>query len=213
MNSDNKFEQIEKAFFTDGYRIAMQAVETGLSAETLYSSLEKMYAAIDELIDSVSQLADQSSQSIQCEKGCAYCCYQPVFALDYEMQFLSSFIKKNFSEQKQKEIKKRADANRLKLAGLPREDILNSKQPCPLLENDACSAYSARPMACRIYLSTDLKSCRTFYSKPESITSFPALLDLPMRVGRMMNEGFKAALKTNGVVAKEFRIDEGLVSV
>lgn len=213
MNSNNSFEQIEKAFFTDGYRIAMQAVEIGLSPETLHSSLEKMYAAIDELIDSVLLLADKNKQPVQCEKGCAYCCYQPVFALDYEMQFLSSFIKKNFSEQKQKEIKKRADANRLKLAGLSREEILNSKQPCPLLENDACSAYSARPMACRIYLSTDLKSCRTFYSEPESTTSFPALLDLPMRVGRMMNEGFKAALKTNGVVAKEFRIDEGLVSV
>ncbi len=172
-----------------------------------------MYSVIDELIDSVLLLADQNKQPVQCEKGCVYCCYQPVFALDYEMQFLSSFIKKNFSEQKQKEIKKRADANRLKLAGLSREEILNSKQPCPLLENDACSAYSARPMACRIYLSTDLKSCRTFYSEPESTTSFPALLDLPMRVGRMMNEGFKAALKTNGVVAKEFRIDEGLVSV
>ncbi len=39
MNSNNSFEQIEKAFFTDGYRIAMQAVETGLSPKTLQSSL------------------------------------------------------------------------------------------------------------------------------------------------------------------------------
>jgi Fe-S-cluster containining protein len=210
MDTDSRFEQIEKAFFADGFRLAMQAVESGLSKEALFLSLEKMYAAIDEFIDSVSQLAVQNSNPVQCKKGCAYCCHQPVFALDYEMQFLSSFIKENFSEQKQKEIKKRVDTNRLKLAGLPRKEILNSKQPCPLLENDACSVYSARPMACRIYLSTDLNSCRIFYTNPESETSFPALLDLPMRVGRMMNEGFKAALKTNGVVAKEFRIDEGL---
>jgi hypothetical protein len=31
-----------------------------------------------------------------------------------------------------------------------------------------------------------------------------------MRAGRMMNEGFKSALKTNGIKIQEFRIEEKL---
>jgi hypothetical protein len=31
-----------------------------------------------------------------------------------------------------------------------------------------------------------------------------------MRLGRMLNEGFKAALKANGLKAEEFRIEEKL---
>ena len=50
-------------------------------------------------------------------------------------------------------------------------------------------------MACRIYLSTDVKTCHEFYKNPDNIENYPALLDFPMKAGKMMNEGFKAALK------------------
>jgi hypothetical protein len=33
-----------------------------------------------------------------------------------------------------------------------------------------------------------------------------------MRLGRMMNEGFKAALKTSGMKVEEFRIEEKLTN-
>ncbi len=208
MNSNQSFATIEKAFYSDGYRLAMKAIETDLSTEILFSSISEMYLTIEELINYFIQLAQHNGQPIHCKKGCEYCCHQPVFALDYEIQFLNSFIKENFTNQRQKEIQVRANKNRLKLATLNKAQILNSKQPCPLLENGACLAYEARPMACRIYLSTDVITCQKFYNKPEDKINFPALLDFPMRAGRMMNEGFKSALKTNGVVAKEFRIDE-----
>jgi hypothetical protein len=94
---------------------------------------------------------------------------------------------------------------------LSEKEILNSKFPCPLLENGACSAYPARPMACRIYLSSDVNTCLKFYREPEDETTYPALLDFPMRAGRMMNEGFKAALKAHGINIQEFRIDQKML--
>jgi hypothetical protein len=66
-------------------------------------------------------------------------------------------------------------------------------------------------MACRIYLSSNLETCLKFFNTPEDKSNYPALLEFPMRVGRMTNEGFKAALKTNGVIAKEFRIEEKIL--
>lgn len=211
MNTDQNYTTIEKAFYSDGYQIGMKAVEPNLTQDSLYSSISEMYAATDELLVSFTGLANQQNQAIQCKKGCEYCCYQPVYALDYEMQFLNTFIKEKFTKKEQTEIQTRANNNRQKLSNLQESEILNSKQPCPLLKNGACIAYDARPMACRIYLSSNVNSCIKFFNEPKDKSSFPALLEFPLRSGRMMNEGFKSALKTRGVVAKEFRIDEKIL--
>jgi hypothetical protein len=65
-------------------------------------------------------------------------------------------------------------------------------------------------MACRIYLSTRLETCLEFYHHPENEQNYPALIDFPLKAGRMMNEGFMAALKENGIETAEFRLEEGL---
>ena len=210
MNTSQSFTDLEKAFYRDGYLFGMKAVENNLSQEALYFLISEMFFAIEELIKSLNTLADKQDQPIQCKKGCDFCCHQPIYALDYEMQFLNTFIKENFTEKEQKSIQSRANENLKILSKLNRTEILNSKLPCPLLINGSCSVYEARPMACRIYLSTDVKTCQIFYKEPESKSNFPALLDFPMRAGRMINEGFKSALKTKGIISKEYRIDEGL---
>jgi hypothetical protein len=66
-------------------------------------------------------------------------------------------------------------------------------------------------MACRIYLSSDVNSCLKFFHHPEDKSNYPALLNLTLRCGQMMNEGFKAALKTSGRITKEFRIEERIL--
>jgi Fe-S-cluster containining protein len=170
-----------------------------------------MYYAIDSLIDSLSKFAERQNQQIDCKKGCEWCCHQPVFALDYEMKYLNDFIDRNFDTETVEKIKTRAENKNNKLSFLNESDLLNAKYPCPLLENGACVAYSARPMACRIYLSTDVKTCLNFYHHPEEKNNYPALLNLTLRAGQMMNEGFKAALKINGIKTKEFRIEEQLL--
>ncbi len=210
MNDNQTFNKYLKAFYSDGYKIGMQTTDNPESSELLFSAIKEMYSQIDELIDSLSVLANDQKNSIQCKKGCHYCCHQPVFALNYELDYLRHFIQNNFSDEKQQEIRNKAFEKVKKLHELKGDNLLNSKHPCPLLEDGACSAYSARPVACRIYLSTHLKSCLNFYNKPAEKTSIPALLDFPMRAGRMMNEGFKSALKTGGYKAEEYRIEEKL---
>lgn len=205
MSTDPQRHSIEKAFYHDGFQLGMKALKNGFS-----DSISEMYAAIDELIDAMFRLSEQQNKPIHCHKGCAWCCHQPVFALDYELNYLVKYIEENFTEEAKTELRENAKAKNEKLQHLSNDALLNAKFPCPLLKDGACSAYPARPMACRIYLSSDVKSCLTFYRKPEEKSSFPALLDLPMRAGRMMNEGFKAALKTKNIEVKEFRIEEKL---
>lgn len=202
------FKALEKQFYSDGYRLAMNAIKEEYSSESLQAAVGEMHRMVDEVIDYFSEYAEKQNKAADCKKGCSWCCFQPVFALSYELDSLHEFLKKNFSEQGLKKIYERAEAKRDKLSGLQGESLLNSKFACPLLENDLCVAYAARPVACRIYLSSDVNTCKKFYNEPESKDAVPALMDFPMRMGRMINEGFRAALKANGVKVQEFRIEE-----
>jgi Fe-S-cluster containining protein len=206
-------KNIENAFYSDGYKLGMNVAVSDNDQEVLFESVSEMYASIDSLIETLTEFAQKQHHRIDCKKGCEWCCHQPVFALDYELKYLNDFISRNFSEEIQNEIKKRAGNKNNKLSMLKEIDLLNAKYPCPLLENGACMAYSARPMACRIYLSGNVNSCLNFYHQPQSKTSIPALLNLSLRTGQMMNEGFKAALKTNGIKSREFRIEEKLLEI
>lgn len=210
MDNNQSFEKLIKAFYSDGFSLGMELFTSGFSQKEMFKSVSQMYESIDSLISSFDNFITQNDKKIHCSKGCFWCCHQPVFALSYELDYLNYFITKNFDKQKQGEIRKRAVDKKTKLQSLNEKDLLNSKFPCPLLENGACSAYEARPMACRIYLSTNLKTCLNFFHKPGDKKSIPALLDFPLRAGRMMNEGFKSALKTNGLKIQEYRIEEKL---
>lgn len=204
-------ETLEKAFYHDGYKLVMRALQNGVGQKNISQALSEMYEIIDSLNDSLLDYAQQHGQHIACKKGCEWCCHQPVFALDYELVFLKKYMEEEFSAAVKHEIRKRAADKNLKLSLLKGDDQLNTKFPCPLLVDGACMAYKARPVACRIYLSSNLNSCLNFFNKPEDKNSYPALLDFPMRAGRMLNEGFKAALKMEGIIAREFRIEEGII--
>ena len=208
---ENKhFSENDRIFYSDGYKLAQSAIDVGLSNETLFSAIESLYAAIDGLNDSILALAERQNIKVACFKGCHWCCHQAVFANSYELHFLSEKIKTHFTSEELAGVIAKTEAKYLITSELSEEDILKYKAPCPLLKEGACSAYASRPMACRIYLSTKLETCLEFYKNPENETNFPALIDFPLRAGKMMNEGFRAALKEFGIETAEFRMEEGL---
>ncbi len=211
MNTNSQIENFEKAFYHDGYQLGMKAVEAQMDENVLNNSIKLMYSSIDNLTESLTGFATQHGQPIDCKMGCEWCCHQPVFALDYELKFLKDYIFAYFDNDTILEIKEKSKQKQQLFSELKKDELLNAKYPCPLLNEGACIAYEARPVACRIYLSSNVGSCLHFYNKPTDKNSYPALLDMPMRLGRMMNEGFKAALKTNGLVSKEYRIEERIV--
>lgn len=207
---NNSQKDIENAFYSDGYKLGMKVADSNGDRNILFQSVSEMYDAIDSFIESFTEFAKKQNQQIDCKKGCEWCCHQPVFALDYEMEYLNDFVRCNFSIEIQNEIKQRAENKNQKLSMLKEPELPNAKHPCPLLENGSCLAYEARPMACRIYLSTNVKSCLNFFQRPKGKKSIPSLLNLTLRSGQMMNEGFKAALKIHGIKTQEFRIEEKL---
>ncbi len=214
MTTENKhFSENDRIFYSDGYNLAQTAIQQGFSNATLFCAIESLYASIDGLNDSIIALAERQNNKVACSKGCHWCCHQAVFANSYELHFLSDKIKKKFKAVELKKIINYSEAKFSVTSKLGDDEILKYKSPCPLLKDDACSIYDARPMACRIYLSTKLNTCLEFYHNPENETNYPALIDFPLRAGQMMNEGFSAALKEFGIKTAEFKLEEGLLIV
>lgn len=211
MTSENKhFTENDRIFYSDGYKLAQSAINDGLTNDKLFKAIEALYSAIDGLNASILAYAQKQNIPVACHKGCEWCCHQAVYANSYELHFLSEQLKKNFPKDGLTTLVGLAEKKQEQTTALSEKEIQKFKSPCPLLKNGSCSAYSVRPMACRIYLSTKLESCLEFYRHPENEENFPALIDFPLRAGRMMNEGFRAALKAYGIETAEFRLEEGL---
>jgi Fe-S-cluster containining protein len=209
-SKDKHFSENDRIFYSDGYQLAQTAIEKGFSTDTLFSAIESMYSAIDSLNDSIIASAERQNKKVACFNGCQWCCHQAVFANSYELHFLSEQIKAKFSAEELSMLISRNADKLAKTSNLDEDELLRFKSPCPLLINGSCSAYSSRPMACRIYLSTKLETCLEYFNHPENETNYPALIEFPLRAGQMMNEGFRAALKEIGVETAEFRLEVGL---
>lgn len=210
---DSKYSEYDHLFYKDGYQLGEKAAgEMIQSEEKLFEAIETMYTSIDKLIESLLAMGKRQEVTVDCRKGCSLCCHQPVFANSYELRYLTAYIKKNFSEAEKEPVHQLAMEKNDKTGKLAEKEVLSYKHPCPLLKDGACTAYPARPLACRIYLSMKVDSCYKFFQHPDSKDSYPALLDFPLRAGRMMNEGFFAALKENGIFSNELRLEEGLAN-
>ncbi len=211
--SEKQLNEHEQAFYNDGFRLGTAAAKVRSDEKKFLGYVRDMLKSVDELIQMLEQHASRQGISIDCKKGCGFCCHQAVYANSYEFHLLSDFMKKKFNNAQRDSVRELALKKFENTKELSEQDVLNHKEACPLLIDNACSAYPARPMACRIYLSTKLESCLKFYHEPEKDESIPQLLEFPLSAGRMMNEGFTAALRENGIEIAELKLEEGLRTV
>lgn len=101
-------------------------------------------------------IPQQSWEYIACKKGCAHCCTQPVGITVAEAFYLARTVRHH--EEVVAAIKEAG----LRIKAAPEAKRLFNMR-CPLLRENSCSAYSARPLSCRTYLSFNVNSCITKY--------------------------------------------------
>lgn len=216
-NKEDFLKGLDKSFFDDGYKIADLYLLNGLTKENLFNAQRHLYSAIDEFNDAFLNKVSAEGKPTECKKGCSTCCHQTVLATPYELFYLADFLKKKFREDALEKIIERAENKTKSTSKLKIDLLLLYKEACPLIhpEGGFCRAYQARPMACRIYLSSSVKSCIDDLANLYDDNIFPDLYDLPLRLGRMMNEGFNARVrkgKEKTLQAFENTIEEGLVT-
>lgn len=216
-NKEDFLKGLDKSFFDDGYKIADLYLINGLTKENLFNAQRHLYKAIDDFNEAFLKKVSADGKPTECKKGCSTCCHQTVLATPYELFYLADFLKKKFREDALGKIVERAENKKKSTSKLKIDELLRYKEECPLIHSEEgfCRAYQARPMACRIYLSSSVKSCIDDLANPYDDNIFPELYDLPLRFGRMMNEGFHARVrkgKEKTLQAFESTIEEGLIT-
>lgn len=159
-------------------------------------ALLPVFRALAENIVSVA-VSEQEAQGrkITCKKGCGACCRQLVPVSASEARRIRDYMEE-MPEPRRAEVKRRFAASREALReaeilprlssgeGLSRDelrslglDYFRLGIPCPFLEEESCSIYAERPIACRQYLVTSpAENCA------EPTRGVVAVVPLPGRV-------------------------------
>lgn len=206
-------KEIDRILYRDGFRLALHHLDQALGAAKLRAAIEALYQAVDDLLESFLQRAAQEGSASDCRKGCAWCCHQEVFAVTHEFLYLREYAERKLSGETRAGILQRAREKEGLTTNLSLEDQLKFRAACPFLEEGSCLAYEARPMACRIYLSSSVRSCITEHDHPGNERHHADLFEFPLQAGRMLNEGFVAGLKQMGLKVSELPIEQGYASM
>lgn len=206
-DSDNVPDsQVASISMTVGDRqLNLQMAVTNLPARP--ANFLPLYRSIaDSLVNIAVQTVESAGAKISCRNNCGACCRQPVPITEMEARRIRDLVEE-MPEPRRSELRARFAAAREtfdKAGLLPRllnpesitpEDrvsfILNYfKQgvACPFLENESCSIYSERPVACREFLVVSpVENCANL--SPDGIKSVKVKGDVPRAMAMIGNSG------------------------
>jgi Fe-S-cluster containining protein len=115
-----------------------------------------------------------SKFKIECAKGCAYCCHVSVTATAPEIFLVAGYIREHHPHDLETVLARvrAADAGTRGMSSMERA---KQKIPCALLQANMCSVYSARPAACRGFVSTSVKACERGFNGQATEINTPAV--------------------------------------
>lgn len=150
---------------------AAQAAHAAVSArlgpainENIVASTLKELISLAEDFTEKQKSSDPPPAAIMCRAGCSHCCHIRVLVTPPEVILLSQFIRDTFSEDELHKLMERLTVADSITHGMSDDEHGSAHVRCPLLVNDRCSVYAARPLECRGYVSMDVESCRNTFN-------------------------------------------------
>jgi Fe-S-cluster containining protein len=109
------------------------------------------------------------TKALACRRGCSHCCYAWVSARAPEILFAKKAVPARDREAVRASVAAvYAVTGQLDFDG--REGI---STPCPLLADDQCRIYAARPAVCRTAVSADARICERAYRQGDEAAQIP----------------------------------------
>jgi Fe-S-cluster containining protein len=144
-------------------------------------------------------------RAIACREGCAHCCYAWVSARAPEILF----AKKAVPARDRAAVRASVEAVHEVTGGLDfdgREGIIT---PCPLLADNRCRIYAARPAVCRTAVSTDAALCERAYRQGDETVEIPTP-DFYINLRSGYSIALAGALKRGGYAPWAYEYNAGL---
>lgn len=149
------------------------------------SAVMTFHRRIDEVV--AATLAGHGVQ-LACKPGCHYCCHLAVEVQPQEAFALAEWLRRHRSAEELAAVIARLRSNvaETRRLGAARKQ---ANIACALLADDgACTAYEARPAACRRMHSLDVEPCRASHANPGD-----AALEIPAHAALSHNAAVIAA--------------------
>ncbi len=97
-----------------------------------------------------------------CQRGCAFCCYDPVAATAPEVFRVAREVGRQSGLAREAALQRLQSAHAV-TAGASPEDRVRARRPCGMLDTGACSAYGVRPLVCRSANSASVQACEAAF--------------------------------------------------
>ncbi len=163
----NEYKLMSAELENTARTLATSASSRGWSRE----SSDKFAQRIATFADRSIKMVQQGSAVLACAPGCNYCCHLAVSATPWEMVRLANVVAEWPDVQKQELIDRLMSYCDL-AAPHRAERFTRFRAPCPLLVEGLCSAYEARPLACRGRVSEDVDVCKMHAESANEVASF-----------------------------------------
>lgn len=217
-----------------------QNVRVEADVETGPTRLGALLGLVHELsragFDAARMQSMLAGKPMSCAPGCAHCCRQLVTLAPVEAVAIADVIEA-MPPEKQETVRARfqaviekmveigirspdAEPGEHRLVGVdPKEPArsalrryFEAKIPCPLLEDERCSVYQNRPIACREYaVSSAPALCTSFNDKVEVLSrplaTLQALLELGARFGTAPTESVPLPYALEWAAAHRGKLD------
>ena len=103
----------------------------------------------------------------ECDRGCSWCCHQPVGVFIPEVLAIAAHLRDTKTAMELDDIRDKLRRQVASLEGVT--DIRKVRQTCALLVEGRCSIYDRRPAVCGSYFSQDEAACKRQHDTPEDM--------------------------------------------
>jgi Fe-S-cluster containining protein len=157
-----------------GKALTREALLRGIRLEAVIDAAADVAAYAD---DGLAIVNNEYAPRLECREGCSFCCCKPgVLATIPEFLRILDRVRTTFDDDARRALIARAQRYASQLEGRHYDDLVDESVPCPLLVDDRCSVYDARPLVCRGYNSTSVEACRKAHADRDALVPIFAVL-------------------------------------
>ncbi len=159
----------ELSAYAAQYHETTAALRTASDSASVAVAVANAHAWADAMIDRSPERERRA-----CRAGCAFCCYLPtVLVTAAEAVHLGAWLQEHLAPEELTALRQRV-SQRCAQRTPPAAQSEQAPLPCPLLRDNQCLAYSARPLKCRGWNSLQREACEQAYGQTTAIGQVPA---------------------------------------
>jgi hypothetical protein len=199
--------KLERSLFREEWQngVALAAASTAHGLLCAGRTLQQAVAVAERAMSGTSQLVDgllarAPVGELACRAGCGHCCHQVVGATAPEALAIYEHLRTTRTPDELAQVVTRIREAEERSRGLTSEERTSPELPCPFLEEERCTVYEVRPLACRGKTSLDAAACERTLRDPEARAAYlegsltvPCYVE-PLRAFHAVTAGMQLAL-------------------